>query len=558
MASTWTSDPGGTTGPGAIVPGPNDKVVILTGRTVTLTANVVDPTIDLTINNGGILDQSTFAFTNASGLAALRGSGVLKLSSSNFPAATLNTFVTTDAGITEYNNSGSMSATQSVYYHLTIRSAGSVVQVNNVTLNGNLSVKQGTFQINDATARRLSLIINGDVVVDNTGSIAIGTGVTNTVTSPLGINGTTNGFQNYYELHSHRIQVYGDFINNGTVRFTNLANPVYNSFPPTSNGPTSGMATVYFQGLSDKTLSCNGPTYFYNLVLDKGNDQTFKLIIASQAYNYFKLFGANTAPGDNTAPATSANPNLKKALWIRSGSLVLQGLTVIPSLSEGATAGPPSSDYFIPTNGALFLDGAGVIVLSTADDFSEVNAAYGLSGGSNAAYGINTAGGYSGLSVLGKLQVNNGYLSTRESSGLLYWTYASGQFILNGGKVDTKQFHNSEGGSNGLVSFVQNGGNFILRGRFTNTINYVNPADLSNAVINTARADNSIDPAPGTGTFSLNNNASNGFAMSGGTLSVYDVCNTTPTPLAFLVNSTISNINVTGGTVQLITTTGTI
>ena len=67
----------------------------------------------------------------------------------------------------------------------------------------------------------------------------------------------------------------------------------------------------------------------------------------------------------------------------------------------------------------MILDGAGVIVLSTADDFTEVNAAYGIAGGSNAAYGINTTGGNSGLSVLGKLQMNNGYLSTRESSGLL-------------------------------------------------------------------------------------------------------------------------------------------
>ena len=63
--------------------------------------------------------------------------------------------------------------------------------------------------------------------------------------------------------------------------------------------------------------------------------------------------------------------------------------------------------------------------------------------------------------------------------------------------MDTKQFHNPEGAATGLISYVQNGGNVIVRGRFTNTINYVNPADLSNPVINTARADNSIDNAPG-------------------------------------------------------------
>ena len=536
-----------------MIPGPNDKVVILTGRTVSLQANNATSNLDITINNGGILDQSTFSFTTT--LAALRGNGNLKLSSSNFPASTINTFVSTDGGITEYNNTGNMSATQATYYHLIIRSAGAVIQVRDITLNGNLDVKQGTFQINDATNnRRLKLIIRGDVTVDNTCSIAVGTGSTNSQASPLGITGSSvPPFLDYYELQSHRVQISGDFTNNGTVRFSNLTNPVYNQLSST------GFATVYFQGLSDKSLNCNGKTDFYNLIVDRGNDQTFKLTINSSAYSNFRLFGANTAPGDLTNPATpSSNPNLKKALWIKNGTLVLQGLVAIPSLSEGATAGPPSSDFFIPLNGALNLNGAGVIVLSTADSYTEVNAAYGLAGGSNAAYGINTSGGNSGLSVLGMLQVDNGYLSTRESSGLLYWSYASGQFILNGGKVDTKQFHNPEGGSTGLVSFVQNGGNLILRGRFTNTINYVNPADLSNAVINTAREDNSIDPAAGIGTFSLNNNASNGFAMLGGTLSVYDVCNTTATPLAFLVNSPVSNINVTGGTVQLLPTTGTI
>ena len=550
-ASTWTSDPGGTTGPGTTVPGINDKVVILSGRTVTLNMDTIALNLDVTINNGGILDMSTHAFTG--GLAALRGSGVLKLSSSSFPAAPINTFVSTDGGTTEYDNNGNMSATQGTYYHLTIRTPGTVTQVNNVTLNGNLDVKQGTFQINDATARRLQLIINGDVTVENTGIMTVGTGKTNSTINPIGINGsTTPPFLDYYELQSHRIQIYGNFTNNGIVRFSNLSNPVYNQFP------NNGFATVYFQGAVDKTLLCNGQTDFYNLVIDKGTDQTFKLIVNSSAYNNFRLFGANISAGDNTAPATVADPNLKKALWIKNGTLDLQGLLVIPSLSEGATAGPPSSDFFIPSKGALILDGAGVIVLSTADDFTEINAAYGIVGGSNAAYGINTSGGNSGLSVLGKLQVNNGYLSTRESSGLLYWSYAPGQFILNSGKVDTKQFHNPEGGATGLISYVQNGGNLILRGRFINAISYTTPASLASPAINTARAANSIDATAGIGSFNINGNVSNAFAMADGTISVYDVCNATATPLAFLVNCPVSNINVTGGTIQILPTTGTV
>ncbi len=552
QASTWTFDPGGTTGPGTLVPGDNDKVVILSGRTVTLQADDFTQNLDITINDGGILDQSIFGFFST--LTALRGSGFLMLSSSLFPTATINTFVTTDGGTTEYNYSGPMSATQSTYYHLSISSAGTVTQVNNVILNGNLHIKQGIFQINDATPRRLQLVINGNVTVDNLASIGIGTGNTRSNPGPVpAITGSTGGFLNYYENNSHRIQVYGDFINDGIVRFSNLLNPVYNSFPGT------GFASVYFQGANNNILTCNGQTDFYNLIVDKGIDQTFTLTVNSSDYSNFRLFGANTSDGSVTLPVSPAgNPNLKKALWIKNGTLVLQGLVAIPSLSEGATAGAYPSHFFIPVNGAMKLDGAGVIVLSTADDYTEVNAAYGLAGGSNAAYGINTTGGYSGISILGKLEVNNGYLSTRESSGFLYWSYGPGQLIINGGKVDAKQFHDPQPGAVGLISFVQNSGDFIIRGRFRNNISYAVPADLANATINTTRISNSIDPAAGTGSFSINSNLANAYTITGGTISIYDVCNTTATPLAFLVNCPVSNINVTGGTLQIIPTTGTV
>ncbi|HOU96140.1 MAG TPA: HYR domain-containing protein, partial [Bacteroidales bacterium] len=555
QASTWTFDPSGTTGPGTMVPGIGDKVVILSGRTVSLSGNVTTQNLDVTINSGGILDLSVFSFTN--GLTALRGAGTLKLSSASFPSpVTTNTFVTTDGGITEYTAAVTMPVYQTVYYHLSIRAPGPVVQVNNLTLNGNLLVRQGTYQINDATAQRLSLIINGDVVVDNGAAIRVGTGVTNTQTSPLDINGTTGGFINYYELHSHRIQVYGNFTNNGTVRFTNLPYPVYNSFPPIVNGPTTGFATVYFNGLSDKTLTCNGQTDFYNLVLDKGTGQTFKLIIYSTSYNNFRLFGANIAPGDATAPATDADPNLKKALWVRAGTLVLQGLVVIPSLTEGATAGPPSSDFYIPGRGAFILDGAGVIVMSTADDYREVNGTYGVAAPDNASMGIDVGTGNSGISVSGKLQLNNGYLSTRESTGIIYWNYAPGQFILNGGTVDTKQFHSSPQ-TNSLISYSQTGGIMTLRGRFKRTTSTYTPDGLVNAPLDNSRASSGIDAS--AGSFDITNSGgANGFSMTGGTIKIYDVCGTTSPTFAYRIACSASDINVTGGTIEIIPTSGTV
>ncbi len=560
--TTWTNDPSGTTliNPLNTYPKDLDNVVILPGRTVSLTANVTSASNNININAGGYLNLSTFQFTNS--ILSLSGQGTIQISPSNpvtgyFPAVITNTFINTGGGTVEYDASSNLPASPLSYNNLTINvPSGIDTLINNTTLNGNLWIEQGTLQINgNATSARYQLTINGNVTVNSGASFMTGRGNTTTTTVPTGINTTVAGpFINYYDGESHRIVVYGNFTNNGTVRFTNQVYPVYNAFP------TNGFATIYFRGSTNNTLTCNGTTDFYNLVLDKGSDQTYILTVYSSAYNNFRLFGANTAVFDILMGASNSNPNIKKSLWVRNGTLDLTGLLAIPSLTEGSTAYPatPTSDYFIPYNGSVIIDAPFVTVLSTADDYTEVNAAYGLSGGSNALYGINTSGAGSSLSILGKLQVNNGYLSTRESSGLLYWSYASGQFIVNGGTVDTKQFHNPEGGATGLISYTQTGGNVIFRGRFQNTINYTTPASLTTPVINTSRNANGTDATAGIGTLSINNNVANGFTVSGGTMSFYDVCGTTAPTDAIYIGCPISNINVTGGTVQIIPTTGTV
>ena len=549
--STWTTDPSGTLQIGNSIPGYNDNVVILSGRTVSISSNILTQKLSININAGGYLNLEEYQFSN--GILVLSGQGTLQISPSNpatgyFPTVTTNTFINAGGGTTEYDTTTNLPSTTTTYNNLCINASGTVTQTwllsNSITLNGNLHVEQGTFQINDnSTAQRLQLTINGSIIVDSTGSIAVGTG--NTVTggnTPTTVpNGGAAPFINYYNNETHSIIVLGNFTNNGTVRFTNQAYPQYNAFP------ANGAATVYFRGTSNDTLTCNGQTDFYNLVLDKGSDATYSLTINPSAYSNFRLFGANVAVYYGATP----NPNIQKALWIRYGNLILTGFTVIPSLSEGAIAYPttPTSDYYIPAGAELTIGSGNVIVLSTADDYSEVNAAYGISGGSNAAYGIG-AGGGSGLAVLGKLQVNSGYLSTRESSGLLYWSYNLGQIMINGGTIDAKQIHSPEAANAGLVNYSQNNGTVILRGRFQNTINYSVPTDLANPAINYTRAANSIDA--NVGTFYINSNASNGFSMSGGTINIYDVCGTPATPYAFQQNSPASNCNVSGGTLQII------
>ena len=559
--STWTSDPSGTLQIGNTVPGYNDNVYILAGRTVSLPANITTSNLNMTIHNSGIVDMGTYGFTN--GLASLSGQGTLRLASVNFPVVTSNTFVNSGGGTTEYNNATSFTlpVTQTTYNHLTINCTGqTATQTVNLTLNGNLLVSNGTFQINDNTAARRQLTISGNVTVNSGASITVGKGVTNSTTHPTGITTTVSGpFIDYYDSQSHRVVIYGDFVNNGTVNFSNIAYPVYDAFPPTTLGATTGFATVYFRGSTNNVLTCNNTTNFYNLVLDKGNDQTYTLSVNSSAYSNFKLFGANTAAADALMGATATNPNVKKALWIRNGTLTLQGTTVIPSLTEGNTTGtlPATSDYFIPANGELNIEGPDVIVLVTADDYQEVNASYGVSGGTGTANGV-IKGGYSSLYVYGTYQMTEGYLSTRESGGIIT-NGGSGQIIMSGGNLDAKQFLNGTGST---ASFLMSGGFFTLRGRFqrvpSSYASITNLIDTTSSTIGTARALNGT--TTGFGTFSLNN-TSNIFNMSGGDIWIYDVCDAAPpatAQFAFDVKSAASNINVTGGTITFVPTNGTV
>ena len=545
--TTWTSDPSGTLQIGSTIPGDNDKVRILTGRTVSFPGDITNLNLDITIDAGGFLDQGVYRFTNS--LFALRGQGTLRLASVNFPSATTNTFTNAGGGTTEYNNAANFTlpAAQTTYNNLTINTSDIIAtQLNDITLNGNLYVKRGTFQINNnISVVKLTLTVNGNVTVDNGAFITVGNGVTNTA---IGGAGGAAPFLTYY-LNFHTVIIKGDFTNNGTVRFTNLPYPLYNAFPPLVAGATSGAASVYFQGTSDNILNCNGITNFYNLILDKGIDQTYKLTINSTNYTNFKLFGANISSTDG---AITSDPNLRKALWIRTGTLVLSGSLIIPSLSEGIAA---NSDYYIPSKGALIVDGVDVVVLSTADDYREINAAYTVTAPDNSTIGV-TKGGVSAVDIFGKLQINNGYLSTRESGGLITSTVASGQIIINGGTIDAKQFLSSTGSA----SFTQTGGLLILRGRFQRTpAAYSTVADLTDvsvSTLNTSRATNGIDS--GFGSFNLEQTA-NIFNMSGGAIRIYDVCGIGGVEQkAFDVKSSTSNINVTGGTLEIRPTTGTV
>ena len=544
---TWTSDPSGTLQIGNQIPGNGSQVVILTDRTVTLTQNVPETGLNLTVTGGGFLDQSAYRFT--AGLASLSGQGTIRLASADFPSATDNTFVNAGGGTTEYYNGTNfiLPSSQSVYNNLVINTSGATAtQLSDITLNGNLQVSSGVYRINDNTSTaRLSLTVTGNVTVDAGASVTVGNGVTNTAITATAAGGTAP-YLNYYR-NFHTVIIRGDFTNNGTVRFTNLNFPTYHLFPPTTAGATSGAASVYFEGATDNTITCNGVTDFYNLVVNKGTDQTYSLTVFSSEYGNFRLFGANTL----AAESVTGNPALRKALWIYAGTLVLKGNVIIPSLTEGTAS---NAHYFIPASGALVSDGVDVAVFVTADDYREVNTAYGVAAGSNGAMGINTGHTSSSLYVFGRLQVNSGYLSTKESGGIYTSSTASGQVIINGGTVDAKQFL----ASTGSASYSQSGGLFILRGRFRRTpVSYASTealTDATEASLNTART--TIVASTSHGSFNLEN-ASNIYSVTGGTIRIYDVTGTTSQE-AFDVKASAANISVTGGSLEIMPKTGTV
>ncbi|MBK7133369.1 MAG: hypothetical protein IPH69_11275 [Bacteroidales bacterium] len=164
------------------------EVVILTGRTVSLTSDVITTGNKIMINSGGTIDQSTFKFNNT--LTELNGGGTLKLNSPNFPSATVNNFVLAGGGTTEYNNNGNMSASQLIYNNLIVRSAGTVAGTANIEVNGNLDILLGTFADGGNT-----ITVNGNVTNNGTHSGA-GKLYLNGGAGVHAISGTTNNFGN--------------------------------------------------------------------------------------------------------------------------------------------------------------------------------------------------------------------------------------------------------------------------------------------------------------------------------------------------------------------------
>ena len=520
--NVWTTDSTGTTLIGSATPGNNDNVYILTGRTIIASQNISSSNNIITINLGAVLDLADKTIS----AITLNGKGLFRVSRvaggiAVMPTINGGTFLGTGGGTVEYYASSGncyLDDNRPNYYNLVIN-LDTVIRVitvrRNITVYGSVTVTRGTFQINDATTTKRSITINGSLAVSNKGKITTGTGNTNTNGYSIG----SNNLPPLGQFHSifHELFIGGNFTNNGIVRFTNLPAPNYGEFPV---APYAGAVTVWFTGETNNTMTLNGVTDFYNLIINKGTDQTYALTINSSNTANFALYGTNSVGRNQESPFTSDNPEVRKALWIRCGTLKLTGNILIPSLTEGHIGDEGNGDYAIGSSGQLWITGPGVAVYSTA------TSATGFPEAPVNSVGVKGLGtDHQAISIYGTLHVSDGYLSTRHSAGIIFWETpnSSSVVMIEGGTVNVSVMRTTYTAS-GKTSYLQTGGTVIVRG------NETEPGEMSDYPI-----------------FSIPNPYSS-FIMTGGKIIIRDNNNgTLPEGNGLFLMCDPENFSVTGG-----------
>lgn len=461
---TWTLDPSGalpnnpdhytpTTSPTAV----SDEVVVLTGRTVTVTSDNLN---NASITVDGRLDLGT---TTGHSFGEIRGTGRILMATDNFPSGDASHFVSKGQGegIVEFYGGTYSIANSREFYDVEVEldnSSNTLTLLNDLTVNGNLTVITGNFQLNDATDdRKITVSVGGDLSVKASGAISVGTG--NPFASAGYQIGTGYMPQDdgiaYHDIY-HQLLISGNFTNRGTVRFTNLDAPDYNSLA------TNGAVTVRFTGAENCTVNLYGTTDFYNLVIDKGTDKTFRVNLYSDNTTYFRLFGANSVGRLQNAPFSAEDPQVRKALFIHHGTLQLRGNIYIPTLSEGNQEGG-NGDYAVGKNARLWIDGSNVKVYSTASNVDQITGF--TSADTYTADGVRTSSSNQAMSVFGEFRITSGTFGTRNSAGFIFWAAANAQLKIEGGSIDVSQMRSA--GASGIASYIQSGGTVTVRGNET-------------------------------------------------------------------------------------------
>jgi fibronectin-binding autotransporter adhesin len=492
-ASTWTTDPTGSTAINQRVPKAGDNVVVTNSYVVTLSSNIATSItgLNVTVQRGGQLDLKTFTLP---ALNSLSGQGVLRIATAYFPSVTTNNFDDPNTGTVEFYNwpagASTLPRPASNFYNnlrlLNTTSAAYTVQLNNdLTLSGNLTLTRtvaltGTPQpsavifnlgsTTTATARTLN--VQGDINIG--AGTTLGIAAVNLPTAVPAGGGTA--VQTF-----HALNAYGSLINNGIVNL--------------HNGTTDDKQTALltFMGATDAKFACNGPTALSALQLNKGLDSQVLLNVT-----------ATVASGGSSASNLTLNQIGDGRLLILINGVIKFGNNIyLPSIHNGTIAnnGVAGSGYYelgSPSNSpTLWVDGATVI---------------------NKALGT---------TIYGRLRVSNGTFESITPYATVLREDA--QVLIEGtGTVNVQKFRPSAvtNGVSPRGSFVMTGGLLDCRG--TNTA----------STIETGYSRFSM-PYP-----------TQSFRMTGGTIRVQNPDGTTDG--AFHIGVDPNNAIVTGGTIEVL------
>ena len=306
--ATWTLDPSGALplNPGNLTPttsptSVNDDITVLSGRTVTV------PTGAKVNNNLTVIGTLDLGTTTGHGFTNINGTGKIRLAGDNFPAGDATDFISAGQGegTVEYYGVSRTTTPPHAFFNVIVdMTTGNVLTlISNLTLNGGLTVSNGTLSINNNTSTTpLTINVNGDIKVAATGKI---------------ITGTANA--------RHQLNIYGNFTNNGEVLFTNRVAANY------AAEATDGIVDANFLNTAmNQSVFCDGVSNFYRIEIDKGIDDTYTLNLDATAPANFNLFGF--ANEDHAAGGAQLVAN-NNALGLIHGTVRIGNSIVIPVLS---------------------------------------------------------------------------------------------------------------------------------------------------------------------------------------------------------------------------------
>lgn len=400
----WTLDPSGSlpNNPSLEIPGSIDKVVIHTGKTITISTNsktVAGITID------GILQLGT---TSGHNFTTISGSGRIKLASDNFPLGDASDFVTEGQGegTVVWQGSSYSLATPHTFFNMEVNLdnvANELTMLADYTINGNLVAENGIFKINDnVSTNNLNLTVKGNVFVENNGQI---------------LTGSANA--------RHQFNMYGDLINNGTIKFTNRVAADY------ANEATDGIVDANFlNNNSNQTILCNGITNFYRIEINKGNDMTYELLISANSNANFKLYGY-ASQAHSAVAQLSANNN---ALGLIKGTVRIRNNVDIPHLNR-------NGNYNISEAARLWVDGGSV------------------------STNVSNA-----IVVYGEAKITDGTFDALVPQG--FTLRENGSVVVEGGILNANQIRTSVLGTGHVGSFIQSGGTANIVNPGNNNANY--------------------------------------------------------------------------------------